>query len=318
MTNNETRTSSESGRKPVLLIGGKGGVGKTTCSTAIALRLASRGSRTLLITSDLTPSLSDILQQEIGDTIKAVNKNLDAVEISQQAIAERWKSKFGPDFYDILAHLIDVEALDAESRIMLLDYIGSAPSLREETMLDIIMDLAENRGYERIVWDTAPAGETLNLLGMPKNIRKHLRAGAKVYEGLDRIGKHLVGKRSIAGIMDEWTVLSEKISQFIHGNSTFVIVANPEPLVVNQARRLIQTLADYELPVHGLIINRIIEQADSPSLETLRETQAQYRDELKKIANGRPVVSLPLSLCGIRGLDQLQPVGKMLVTGLLL
>lgn len=318
MNNSETRTSNGSGRKPVLLIGGKGGVGKTTCSAAIAVKLASRGSRTLLITSDLTPSLSDILEQEIGDTIKTVNKNLDAFEISQEAIAERWKSKFGPDFYDILAHLIDVDALDAESRIMLLDYIGSAPSLREETMLDIIMDLAENRGYERIVWDTAPAGETLNLLGMPKNIRKHLRAGAKVYEGLDRIGKNLIGKRSIAGIMDEWTVLSEKISRFIHEKSTFVVVANPEALVVSQARRLIQTLSDYQLPVHGLIINRIIEQADSPSLKTLREAQMRYRDELKKMAGERPVVLLPLSLCGISGLDQLHPVGEILVTGLLL
>jgi len=311
-------TSGEARLKRVLLIGGKGGVGKTTCSAAIAARLASRGSRTLLITSDLTPSLSDILEQEIGDTIKAVAKNLDAYEISQEAIADRWKNKFGPDFYDILAHLIDVDALDAESRVMLLDYIGSAPSLREETMLDIIMDLAEDRGYERIVWDTAPAGETLNLLGMPNHIRKHLRAGARVYEGLDRIGKHLIGKRSIAGIMDEWTVLSEKISRFIHEKSTFVVVANPEALVVNQARRLIQTLSDYQLTIHGLIINRIIEQADSPSLETLRKTQTRYQDELKKIAGERPVVSLPLSLCGIRGLDQLQPVGELLVAGLLL
>jgi arsenite-transporting ATPase len=318
MMNEEIRTSNESGLRPVMLIGGKGGVGKTTCSAAIAARLASRGSRTLLITSDLTPSLSDILEQEIGDTIKSVSKNLDAYEISQEAIAQRWKSKFGPDFYDILAHLIDVDALDAESRVMLLDYIGSAPSLREETMLDIIMDLAENRGYERIVWDTAPAGETLNLLGMPKNIRKHLRAGAKVYEGLDKIGKQLIGKRSIAGIMDEWTVLSEKISRFIHEKSTFVVVANPEALVVNQTRRLIQILLDYQLTVHGLIINRIIELTDSPSLETLRETQTRYRDELKKMARERPVVSLPLSLCGIRGLDQLQPVGELLVAGLLL
>ena len=218
----------------------------------------------------------------------------------------------------MLAHLIDVEALDTESRFMLLDYIGSAPSLREETMLDIIMDLAQNRGYERIVWDTAPAGETLNLLGMPKNIRKHLRAGAKVYEGLDKIGKQLIGKRSIAGIMDEWTVLSEKINQFIHEKSAFIVVANPEALVVNQSRRLIQTLSDYQLTVHGLVINRIIEQADSPSLEMLRGTQTVYREELKQMAGGRPVVSLPFSMCGIRGLDQLQPVGELLVAGLFL
>ena len=305
-------------RKSVLLVGGKGGVGKTTCSAAIAVRLAERGHATLLLTSDLSPSLSDILERPIGDSITSIADNLDAYEITQEAITTRWKTKFGQDFYDVLAHLIDLEALDAESRHQLLDYIGSAPSLREETMLDIIMDLAVNQGYDRIVRDTAPAGETLNLLGMPKNIRKHLRAGAKIYEGLDRIGKQLAGKRSIAGIMDEWTTLSEQINRFIHEKSTFVIVANPEALVVNQVRRLIATLAEYRLTFHGMIINRVIQETDSPSFAALRETQLQYGEELQRMAGGRPVVALPLSLREIRGLNQLQSVGETLVAGLLL
>jgi arsenite-transporting ATPase len=302
--------------RPVLLIGGKGGVGKTTCSAAIAVQLAALGQKTLLITSDLTPSLSDVLERTIGDTITVTKENLDAYEISPEAVTKRWKSKFGPDFYDILAHLLDVEALDAGSRHQLLDYIGSAPSLREETMLDIIMDLAENRGYDRIVWDTAPAGETLNLLCMPKNIRKHLRAGAKVYEGLDRLGKQLIGKRSIAGIMDEWTALSEKIGKFIHQKTQFVIVANPEALVVNQARRLMITLLEYELTVHGMIINRVIEHDDSASLTAVREMQRQYIEELRRIAEERPVVTLPLSFSEIRGVKRLQELGGKLVAGL--
>jgi arsenite-transporting ATPase len=310
------RKSDETRRRPVLLIGGKGGVGKTTCSAAIAVQLASRGLKTLIITSDLTPSLSDVFERKIGDTITIIDENLDAYEISQEAIASRWKSKFGPDFYDILAHLIEVDALDAESRHQLLDYIGSAPSLREETMLDIIMEMAENRGYDRVVWDTAPAGETLNLLGMPKNIRKHLRAGAKVYEGLDRIGKQLSGKRSIAGIMDEWTALSEKISRFIHEKSMFVIVANPEALVVNHVRRLMTTLLEYNLTVHGMIINRVIEHVDSTSLATIRETQKGYIEELRRMEGERTVVTLPFSSSEIGGLRQLREIGEKLVAGL--
>jgi arsenite-transporting ATPase len=310
------RKSDETRRRPVLLIGGKGGVGKTTCSAAIAVQLASRGLKTLIITSDLTPSLSDVFERKIGDTITIIDENLDAYEISQEAIASRWKSKFGPDFYDILAHLIEVDALDAESRHQLLDYIGSAPSLREETMLDIIMEMAENRGYDRVVWDTAPAGETLNLLGMPKNIRKHLRAGAKVYEGLDRIGKQLSGKRSIAGIMDEWTALSEKISRFIHEKSMFVIVANPEALVVNHVRRLMTTLLEYNLTVHGMIINRVIEHVDSTSLATIRETQKGYIEELRRMEGERTVVTLTFSSSEIGGLRQLREIGEKLVAGL--
>ena len=53
------------------------------------------------------------------------------------------------------------------------------------------MDLVERDSFDRVIWDTAPAGETLNLLAMPRFIRKHLTAGARVFEGLDKIGKHL-------------------------------------------------------------------------------------------------------------------------------
>jgi arsenite-transporting ATPase len=302
--------------RPVLLIGGKGGVGKTTCSAAIAAQLAYRGHKTLLITSDLTPSLSDVFERTIGDTITAIEKNLDAYEISQEAIVSRWKTKFGPDFYDILARLIEVDALDAESHHQLLDYIGSAPSLREETMLDLIMEMAGSNVYDRVVWDTAPAGETLNLLGMPKNIRKHLRAGAKVYEGLDRIGKQFTGKRSIADIMDEWTALSEKISRFIHARSMFVIVANPEALVVKQADRLMTALLGYNLTVHGMIINRVIEHTDSASLSAIRDAQKEYIGELRRIAEGRTVDTLPISFSEIRGVQRLRVLGEKLTTGL--
>ncbi len=307
-----TRGISSEARKPVLLFGGKGGVGKTTCSSAVASHLADQGHRTLIISSDLSPSLSDIFEKAVGDAVTTVSDNLDAFEISQEAIIAWWKKRFGRDFSDILAHLIDVDELDKESQHQLLDYIGSAPSLREETMLDMIRDLAENRRYDRIVWDTAPAGETLNLLDMPRSIKKHLSAGVKVFEGLDRIGKQFTGSRSIARIMDDWILASEKIAHFIHDALTFIIVANPEALVANQVARMIQTLMKYQIPIHGLIINCVIEQPDSQSLVALQKTQSAHIEELKKLAGKRHVAILLRSFTEIRGLDRLRGIGEML------
>jgi arsenite-transporting ATPase len=305
-------------QKPVLLVGGKGGVGKTTCAAAIAAHMAAIGRKTLLITSDMTPSLSDVLERQIGNKVTAIGKNLDAYEVSQDSIVSWWRSRFGRDFSDILEHIVDMESLDRESQHQLIDYIGSAPSLREETMLDVIRDLSENRGYDQVVWDTAPAGETLNLLDMPTSIRKHLRAGARVFEGLDRIGKQLTGKRSIATIMDEWCRASEEISRFIHGRSAFLVVANPEALVVNQARRLMATLLDFNLTIHGFIINRIVAGADSSLLAALQNRQVAYIEELRRMAGERPIATLPLSLTEIRGLNRLQEIGESLHAELLL
>jgi arsenite-transporting ATPase len=153
---------------------------------------------------------------------------------------------------------------------------------------------------------------------MPRNIRKHISAGAKVFEGLDRIGKQLLGKRSIAAIMDDWTKASEEISRFIHDTSTFIIVTNPEALVVNQARRMIATLTEYRLPIHGLIINRVVEQTDSAALTALQEMQRGYIGELRAMAEKRHVAIVPLSLAEVRGMERLEIIGERLVAGLAL
>ncbi len=298
--------------KPIMLFGGKGGVGKTTCSAAMASWFASRGQKSIIITSDMTPSLSDIFEEPIGDCVRNIEKNLYAIEISQEAIVARWKERFSRDFYDILSQLIDMKALDADSQHQLIDYIGSAPSLREETMLDLIVDIVDTGKYDRVVWDTAPAGETLNLLDMPRFIRKHLRAGARVFEGLDKIGKQIIGKRSISETMDEWMKVSERISRFIHDKTTFIIVANPEALVVNHVKRIIKTLKDYQVDLYGMVINRVIEQADSPSIRTIQELQGRYAAELKGMAGGLPVAFLPLSLWEIKGKKALQEAGAVL------
>jgi arsenite-transporting ATPase len=302
--------------RPVILFGGKGGVGKTTCSAAVAAASAVQGTRTLVITSDMTPSLSDIFNITVGDRVTPIDRDLFAFEISQEAIVRRWKEKFSRDFYDILSQLIDLEALDAESRHHLLDYIGSAPSLREETMLDLIVDLVESGDFERVIWDTAPSGETLNLLNMPKFIRSHLTAGAKVFEGLDKIGKQLTGRRSIAATMDEWIRLSERISRFVRDKTAFVIVARPEALVVRHVERLAGTLREYSVLIRGMIINGVFGGTHTGTLRSLQAAQAEHIVVLEKLVEGLPVTQLALAHPEIRGLEALRRAGETLCAGL--
>ena len=298
--------------KPVTLFGGKGGVGKTTCSAAVAAHCASRGTRTLIITSDMTPSLSDIFEVPIGDAVRQIDGNLYAFEISQESIVTRWKEKFSNDFSDILSQLIDLEALDGESRHQLLDYIGSAPSLREETMLDLIVDMIESNRFDRIIWDTAPAGETLNLLNMPQFIRRHLTAGTKVFEGLDKIGKKLTGRRSISATMDEWIRLSERIARFVQTRTEFVVVAKPEALVTRHVERLMRTLREYQVAIRGMVINGVIESTDSDTLRCMQQVQAAHMAELRFLAGDLPTAILAVSQQEIRGLAALRAVGASL------
>jgi len=63
--------------------------------------------------------------------------------------------------------------------------------------------------------------------------------------------------------MDEWVAASERISRHIHTRSTFILVAKPEALVVKQAQRLVEVLKQYDIILQGVIINRVINNADS-------------------------------------------------------
>lgn len=296
----------------LILFNGKGGVGKTTCSASIAVKLASEGIRTLHITSDMAPSLGDIYEKDIGDSLTSIAPDLDAVEFSQESIAQTWKEKFGPDFTEILSQFLDTDGIEQNGQLDILDYIGTAPSLREETLLDMIVEMASERNYERIIWDTAPTGETLNLLHMPKLMKQHLKAGARLYEAMDRLAGVVARRRSLAGIMEEWVIRSDGIARFLQENTIFFIVANPEALVVRQAERTMTTLLDAGYSIHGLIINRIAKGNGVEYLDKLQEIQEPYLNRLLLLGGGRAIGRVYLTSEEIRGLEPLRMIGDTL------
>ncbi len=292
----------------LLLLGGKGGVGKTTCSAALAAYMAAAGRRTLLLTTDQTPSLGDVLGVPLTPEPREVERNLFALEMSQQAVTARWKALYGPDFSEVLGRLVDLPALDGETRHQLLDYIGSAPSLLEETMLDHLREMVEGGGWEQVVWDTAPAGETLALLSMPRALRKHLSAGARFYQRLDLVGK-LSGRRTVAGIMEEWVERSERLEAFLSSRAAFLLVAQPEAMVVSQTRRVLASLRSAGMTVAGMIVNRVHAQE-----EEWGRAQAGQRAALRDLAREArlPLALLPARPGGWQGLPALREAGALL------
>jgi arsenite-transporting ATPase len=303
--------------KRLIMIGGKGGVGKTTCAAAIALHFSLQGKKTLIISSDPTPSLSDIFEMEIGDQetpIKNV-KDLYGIEVSSEVVLKKWKERFGPEIYEVVSSFASVD-------YDFVEYIGGAPGIEEEYMLNYILELVEGGQYDLVVWDTAPAGHTLRLLHLPQIFLKHLEAATKFYmnlysyfEKLKESVKLKKGKRSLLEIISGWENLAEKVVSFIRDTqkSDFIIVTIPEALGVRQTERIIKDFDGYQLNVNHLIVNYVIQEADCNFHKMRKEMQQHYIKILKDLYSHRiRLIELPLMPHEIKGVESINKISEIL------
>ena len=307
-----TLASLDSAPRRVLMFGGKGGVGKTTSSAATALHFARRGLRTLIISSDLTPSLSDIFETDIGPTERPIPgvENLYGLEIDPDEVMRRWKEKFGPEVYAAASALVDLPYDEV------VDYVAMAPGIQEEFMLDYILERIRDRRYDLIVWDTAPAGDTLRLLGLPQRFLEHLRVAPKVY--LEVRDTFKLSRTPFLEIIESWKRLSEQTIRFFTDpeNVEFIMVTIPEALGVYQSRRVMRDLRRHGLTVRYLIVNDVIREPDCEFHRQRWEMQQRYIRQLREeLDAGLTLVELPLLPYEVKGVERLAEVERYLFGG---
>jgi arsenite-transporting ATPase len=254
---------------------------------------------------------------EIGDVETPIRnaKGLYGIEISSEGVLKKWKDRFGPEIYDVVSSFT---SLDYD----FVDYIGGAPGIEEEYMLNYILELVESAQYDLVVWDTAPAGHTLRLLHLPQIFLKHLEAATKFYmnlysyfEKIKESVKLKKGKRSLLEIISGWEDLAERVVNFIRDpqKSDFIIVTIPEALGVKQTERIIKDFDEYQLSVNHLIVNYVIQEADCNFHKIRKEMQQNYIQILEKQYSPRiELIELPLMPLEIKGVERIHRVSEIL------
>jgi arsenite/tail-anchored protein-transporting ATPase len=283
---------------------GKGGVGKTTCAAATALRFADAGERTLVLSTDPTPSLSHIFDRPHGGPEHQVLSHLFLTELGLDEVRTMWDERFGRDVYAVFSSFVDVEYPT------FVEFMTSVlPGLNEEFMVDYVRRLDADARYRRIVWDTAPLGQTLALLGMPAMLAEHLRMAPKVYSHLKTTGER---RESIMDVLRRWDALAGSCMNFLRERVRFVMVTIPEALALRQLGGAFSELDRYGLTVERLIVNNVVTGADSPFLQQKAEQQQRHLHELRARYPRLPLTEIPLFPREIQGMERLREVGALL------
>jgi arsenite-transporting ATPase len=288
--------------KPFVFFGGKGGVGKTTVSCAYARKCADAGVETLVVSTDPAHSVSDVFDQQFGDAPESVEgiDGLSALEID-------------PD-EEVTAHLDDIRnrLSDQVSASMVneinkqLEMAHQTPGAYESALFDRFVEVMRNSDpYDRVVFDTAPTGSTLRLLGLPEFLESWVdRLMHKRRQSIDLFEKAAVGNNEPRRVMDGDPVLArlqerKEFFEFAGGalreDAAFFLVLNPDQLSVNETERAIADMADEDLEVRGLVANKLTpspdDDEDGRGARYLRDRVAT---ENERLATVRESLDAPL------------------------
>ena len=298
----------------ILLYTGKGGVGKTSIAAATALLCASRGSRTLVLSTDIAHSLADAFDVPLAPEPIQIGENLWGQEPDVYFnIARYWGT-----IQDYVAQLFSWHGLDE----VLAEEMTVLPGMDELGNLLWIADHVDSGRFDTIVVDAAPTGETLRLLSLPEASRWWVEKIAPIGRRMTRLGGPMI-QRIIGLPMPKQEVfdaaerllrrLDDLRRMLIDPEITSVrMVLGLDKLSVAEARRTFTYFHLFGYPSDLVVANRVLPANAGGYFEELRRAQQRYLPMVEQEFGPVPVRSVPQFDHEMVGSERLLELGASL------
>ena len=317
--------------QPIIFIGGKGGVGKTTTAAALASYYASQQQKTLIVSTDPAHSLGDVLNVRLNNEKTVISPYLDAIELNPDVIVDEHfaqvertiKAYANPDMMPKIREHLRLSK--------------SAPGAQEAAMLESMchhLVEAADAGYEHIIFDTAPTGHTLRLLVLPEmmgawtdGLLAQQRRQAKLRSVATHLDSHnqkqSTQKNDVANPFaakksDRWeqavSVLEKRKQLFrqagllLHDRTqtAIVLVMTADVLPLAETKRAIEQLEDSKLMPAAIVINQLISTMQSDEFWRRRaERQQHLLQDIEQSFTKYPLYPIYLQQTDVRGTDAL-------------
>jgi anion-transporting ArsA/GET3 family ATPase len=272
----------------VCVIGGSGGVGKTTTSAAIAAGMAARGLKVAVVTIDPAQRLATALGlDELGNEPHRIEPERFAEAGLPLGDGELWAMTLDPK--RTFDELIEKLAPDQATREQILanrvyrELSDAIAGSQEFTAVAKLYDLAREGYWDLLVLDTPPSRNALDFLDAPdrlaaffegRALQTLLRGGGAGLRLIGRTGlvlgllKRVTGAELLSDLSDFFRLLggllggfrerAAQVEQLLRADgTTFLLVTSPEREPIEEAIYFRRRLAEAGMALGGAIVNRV-------------------------------------------------------------
>lgn len=296
----------------ILIFTGKGGVGKTSVAAATAVKAASQGYKTLVMSTDPAHSLADSFDRDefLGPEPKLIAPNLWGLEVDiYDDLRQNWEN-----VRIHFASLLNAQGVTG----VLADEMAVLPGMDELFSLVRIKRYYRSQAYDVLIVDCAPTGETLRLLSLPetlnwgiklfRNAEKYLvKPVLRPLSKISPLGKMVAPEDVYISIDTMFNELDGLSAILNDTNVTSVrLVMNPEKMVIKESQRALTYLGMYGMMVDNVIVNRILPvDKDSGYMNQWKTIQQKHLHEIADSFSPLPIRHVPMYQQEVVGLEAL-------------
>lgn len=301
-------------RCKLIFLGGKGGVGKSSVSAAIATYLAKQ-YKTLLISTDPAHSLQDSFETtQFSEPAKPFPdvKNLDVWELDSHQAFNDFKEKHHKELRLLFesSSYMDDDDIDELMTLML-------PGIDEIMALKTITDILKEEKYDKLVIDTAPTGHALRLLLMPDTLNAWVKVMAGLRWKYREIHKTFKGKYhpdDADDLLMDLKRLVSRMKSYLSGDGLceFIITTTPVKMAYQEALRFKNLLLSAKIPTKHLIINKVAPDSHDPFYHQLFTKQTAHIEEIGSLFENFNILKVPMLGEEIIGFKNIEMVAKHL------